>query len=176
MNNKTKIRLALLGTLILAVLAVFLDFPEYLEEKSGLDLPDFFNKFPFRLGLDLQGGSHLVYEADVSQIPENERVSSVEGVRDVIERRVNAFGVAEPNIQTTKSGNKWRVIVELAGISDINQAIKMIGETPLLEFKEQDSNPQIELTEEQKKEIEEYNPGDNLVASDSYISDDGSDY
>jgi len=155
LSQKTKIRLAGLGIFLIAILAVFLDFPQYIE-KTGLDLPDFFSK-PFHLGLDLQGGTHLIYEADLSQIPDNEQASSVEGVRDVIERRVNAFGVAEPIIQTTKAGEGWRIIVELAGISDVNQAIEMIGETPLLEFKEPNPEPTTELTEEQEQEIEDFN-------------------
>ena len=60
---------------------------------------------------------------------------ALNGVRDVIERRVNAFGVAEPVVQTTKSGDSHRVIVELAGVTDISEAIRQIGETPVLEFK-----------------------------------------
>lgn len=92
---------------------------------------------PFRLGLDLQGGTQLVYEADVTNIKEADRSSAVEGVRDVIERRVNIFGVSEPVIQVNKTVNgSYRVIAELAGVKDVAEAIKMIGETPLLEFKE----------------------------------------
>ena len=132
MGQRNKIRLAALGIFLIAIFAILFDFSGYIE-KSGVDLPDFFN-VPFFLGLDLQGGTHLIYEADISQIPKKDQDSSVEGVRDVIERRVNAFGVAEPVVQTTKAGESWRIIVELAGISDVNQAINMIGETPLLEF------------------------------------------
>ncbi len=66
----------------------------------------------------------------------------MEAVRDVIERRVNLFGVAEPVVQTQKSGNSWRLIVELAGVKDINAAIKLIGETPYLEFREESSDTQ----------------------------------
>ena len=154
-SHRNKIRLAALGILIIAVGAVFLDFPQYIA-KTGVQLPSFFN-VPFRLGLDLQGGTHLIYQADLSQIPDEDHASSVEGVRDVIERRVNAFGVAEPIIQTTKAKDTWRVIVELAGVHDVNQAINMIGETPLLEFKEQNPNPVIELTEEQQQELDTYN-------------------
>ena len=74
------------------------------------------------------------------------------GVRDVIERRVNVFGVSEPVVQTSVSGEQYRVIVELAGISDVDQAIQMIGETPLLEFKEQ--APQArELTEAERAQM-----------------------
>ena len=155
LSQKNKIRFAAASILIIAILAVFLDFPEFIE-KSGIDLPDFFN-LPFLLGLDLQGGTHLIYEANVSEIPGADQASAVEGVRDVIERRVNAFGVAEPIVQTTKTGESWRIIAELAGVHDVNQAIKMIGETPLLEFKEPNPNPQVELTEDQKKELDDFN-------------------
>ena len=113
---------------------------------------------PFRLGLDLQGGAHLVYEADVSKIDSSERDSAIDGVRDVIERRVNAFGVSEPLIQTARTGNSWRVVVELAGIKDVKEAIKQIGETPVLEFKEEAiPEPTKSLTPDQKREMEEYN-------------------
>ncbi|MFA5248805.1 MAG: protein translocase subunit SecD [Patescibacteria group bacterium] len=93
---------------------------------------------PFHLGLDLQGGTHLVYKADTSNVPAGGEADAAEGVRDVIERRVNAFGVAEPLIQINKAGeDDYRIIVELAGVKDADEAIKMIGETPILEFKEQ---------------------------------------
>ncbi|MAF14361.1 MAG: protein translocase subunit SecD [Parcubacteria group bacterium] len=151
LNQKNKIRLAVLGIFLIAISAIILDFPETIK-KSGVTLPAFFDK-QFSLGLDLQGGAHLIYEADVSQIPPSEENSAVEGVRDVIERRVNSFGVAEPIVQTTKSGDSYRIIVELAGVLDVNQAINMIGETPLLEFKEQNPNPRIDLTEEQKEQL-----------------------
>ncbi len=92
---------------------------------------------PFRLGLDLQGGSQLVYEADVKNVPEKDRADALSGVRDVIERRVNIFGVSEPVVQVNKTvAGNYRIIAELAGIKDVKEAIKMIGETPLLEFKE----------------------------------------
>lgn len=92
----------------------------------------------FVLGLDLQGGTQLVYEADVTGIAEAERLSALEGVRDIIERRVNGAGVSEPVIQINRSmQGDYRIVAELAGIKDVNEAIKLIGETPLLEFKEQ---------------------------------------
>ncbi|MFA6172035.1 MAG: peptidylprolyl isomerase, partial [Patescibacteria group bacterium] len=156
------------------VLAGFLDYPKYydqgvnwLKKTTGIALPEFY-KLPFRLGLDLQGGTHLIYEADTSAIPEKDRDDALEGVRDVIERRVNAFGVAEPVVQTTSAGASQRVIVELAGIKDVSEAIKMIGETPLLEFKEQNSDTgtaQI-LTAEQKKEMSDYNAAAKKTANE----------
>ncbi|MFH1047212.1 MAG: protein translocase subunit SecD [Patescibacteria group bacterium] len=124
------------------------------QEKIGFDpkLPSFW-EVPYRLGLDLQGGTHLVYIADMSSIPDAEQADSVAGVRDVIERRVNAFGVSEPLVQTNKSGDEWRLIVDLAGVSDISEAIKLIGETPILEFKEPNNEPPRELTAEEQADL-----------------------
>lgn len=130
-------------------------------------LPSWLNP-EFRLGLDLKGGTHLVYEADLSRVTFDQKKSAIDGVRDVIERRVNLFGVAEPLVQTVKVGDAYRIIVELAGISDVSQAIKMIGDTPLLEFKEQDLAPKPqELTSEQKKELDAYNAGARKKAEDA---------
>jgi len=103
-----------------------------INNKFSLHLPRV-KVVPFRLGLDLLGGTHLVYQADLSGVVTSAS-DAMAGIRDVIERRVNIFGVAEPIVQV--SGND-RLIVELAGISDVNQAIKLIGETPFLEFKEE---------------------------------------
>ena len=98
-----------------------------------LEKPKVFN-VPFRLGLDLLGGTHLVYEADLSQAGDFQASDAMQGIRDVVERRVNLFGVSEPVVQVSGSN---RLIVELAGISDVNQAIQLIGETPFLEFREE---------------------------------------
>ncbi len=128
-----------------------------ISAKTGqaVQLPKM-KEIPFRLGLDLQGGTHLIYQADMSQIDAVDRNSALNGVRDVIEKRVNVFGVSEPLVQTNISGDDYRIIVELAGIKDVNKAIKMIGETPLLEFKEQDDSPRT-LTDEEKTNLDEFN-------------------
>jgi len=114
------------------------NFANNLSQKTNgvVSLP-VVKDLPFSLGLDLQGGAHLVYLADVKNIPEQDRASALESVRDIVERRVNLFGVSEPLVQINHSANgEYRLIVELAGIKDVNEAIKMIGETPLLEFQE----------------------------------------
>lgn len=95
---------------------------------------------PWRLGLDLVGGSHLVYQIDLSQVAPGDRDSVVNGLRDVIEKRVNLFGVSEPQIYAATAGNKAELIVELAGIKNVTDAIKQIGETPLLDFREVEQN------------------------------------
>lgn len=107
--------------------------PSFETEKSYL------KNNPFRLGLDLSGGSHLVYKADLSLVAEGEIDNSMDALRDVIERRVNLFGVSEPLVQIQKSsfitGGEEKLIVDLPGITDVDEAVRMIGQTPLLEFK-----------------------------------------
>ncbi|MFA6257377.1 MAG: protein translocase subunit SecD [Candidatus Paceibacterota bacterium] len=99
----------------------------------------FLKKYPFRLGLDLSGGSHLIYNADVSAIAAGEVNDSMEALRDVIERRVNIFGVSEPVVQVQHggfvSGEGEQLIVDLPGVTDVEEAKKMIGQTPSLQFK-----------------------------------------
>jgi preprotein translocase subunit SecD len=113
-------------------------FNNRFSKSARITLPHIPEK-QFQLGLDLLGGAHLLYQADLSKVPDADRDDAMEGIRDVIERRVNFFGVSEPLVQVS---GKDRLIVELAGIKDVNQAIQMIGETPFLEFKEPAPNSQ----------------------------------
>lgn len=94
--------------------------------------------FETKLGLDLRGGSSLLFEADVSKIPEADREDALLAARDIIERRVNFSGVAEPNVQTIRSGSSRRISVELPGVENVEEAISLIGTTAQLEFKEYD--------------------------------------
>ena len=95
----------------------------------------------FKFGLDLVGGSHLVYEADTTNLVGAEVEEAMSALRDVIERRTNLFGVSEPLVQVEKasmlsdSERTERLIVELPGVTDLNEAIAIIGATPVLEFK-----------------------------------------
>lgn len=95
---------------------------------------------PFKLGLDLSGGTQLVYRADLSAITSNDVADSMASLRETIERRVNLFGVSEPIVQTEHAGTlagtpEERLIVELPGVTDTQKAIELIGETPVLEFR-----------------------------------------
>lgn len=95
----------------------------------------------FHLGLDLSGGTHLVYQADVSKIASADISASMASLRDVVERRVNTLGVSEPIVQTQQAQalsskeSAYKLIVELPGITDVNEAVRAIGATPSLEFK-----------------------------------------
>ena len=133
------IALALIASLVV-VGDSYNRFSDYLADKSNdiVVLPKV-KSLPFSLGLDLKGGAHLVYLADMSGIEESDRDEALESARDIIERRVNLFGVSEPVVQANKTADgEYRIIAELAGIRDVQEAIAMIGETPILEFKEQD--------------------------------------
>jgi len=119
--------------ILIIALAIALGFFVWNSEKEG-------SSYKFKLGLDLSGGTHLVYKADTSQVQSSDISSAMQSLRDVIERRVNLFGVSEPIVQIEEGGifganKEHRLIVELPGVTDINEAIKRIGETPVLEFK-----------------------------------------
>jgi protein-export membrane protein SecD len=130
-----------------------------INQSTNIGIPTL-SESGFNLGLDLQGGAHLIYQAKTDTIPDGDRASSVEGVRDVIERRVRGgLGVAEPIVQTTRVGNDYRIIVELPGVTDVNQAITMIGQTPILEFKEANTEPARDLTPAEKKQMDTFNAG-----------------
>jgi protein-export membrane protein SecD len=143
---------------VLVVLGFGLAYFDFASESKHVALLDKLNispkeslqKFSLKLGLDLQGGTQLVYKADTSKIASAREVSeSMNALRDVIERRVNLFGVAEPLVQVEQSSvlaggdRQQRLIVELPGMTDVNKAVAMIGATPTLEFKVE--RPQAEM-------------------------------
>ena len=126
-KKKTYIIVAII--FLLAFLAGNLDYPQFLK------IPHFPER-PFKLGLDLQGGVHLVYQADLSEILEKDKAKIMDGLRDLMERRVNLFGVREPVVQVQGE----RLVVELSGQVDPAEAVKEIGKTPFLEFREEKEN------------------------------------
>ncbi len=170
---RSKIRWGIGGIIALLVFSSVFVAPQafnrginWVNDTIHLGLPRVPEK-EFRLGLDLQGGAHLVYEAGISNIEESEKGAAVEGVRDVIERRVNGMGVSEPQVQTTKVDDSYRLIIELPGVTDVNQAIEMIGETPILEFKEENTEPPRELTAEESAQLTAYNDDAQRRAQDA---------
>jgi len=96
-------------------------------------------KLETKYGLDLKGGSHLLYEVDMSKIKNEDKETAHTAARNIIERRVNFFGVSEPTIQTVRSGDSYRISADLPGIQNIEEATKLIGQTAQLEFKEEAS-------------------------------------
>src|SRR5258708_4362804 len=130
---------------LLTLLAIFAVWPQKpgkcipggdaLPGNPGIHIGNFVRQGA-KLGLDLQGGTQLTLQADLSQIPAEQQSSAMQGVLNVIERRVNAYGVAEPEIQMLGAD---RIIVQLPGLKDTEEAKKLIGQTAKLEFKEQDA-------------------------------------
>ncbi len=122
-------------TILLLIVLVFLGYFVYQSQTAG----GHFQKYAFKLGLDLNGGTELTYRADVSKVVGGDISAAMDSLRTVIERRVNIFGVSEPVVQTEQAGlvsgqKDYRLIVDLPGVTNIDQAIAMIGQTPQLEF------------------------------------------
>lgn len=103
-------------------------------------------EFRTKLGLDLKGGSSLVFEADTSKVKAADLQDALVSARDIIERRVNMFGVSEPQVQTVKAGNNYRISVDLPGIEDVSQAVSLIGQTAQLRFMAEGNFDQKEAT------------------------------
>src|ERR1035437_538140 len=134
-----KVILSLVILILGAGIALFVFKSEPKLNKNFATASSFLKSHPFRLGLDLSGGTHLIYKADTSAVPARQVGDSMDALRDVIERRINLFGVSEPVVQVQHggfvSGAGEQLIVDLPGVTDVKQAIAMIGQTPLLEFK-----------------------------------------
>lgn len=127
--------------LAISVLAGFIDWP------SG---PNFFGKeIKIHEGLDLQGGTYLVYQMDISKINPGDVSAATQSTINVIEQRVNGLGVSEPVIQASKINNTSTIIVQLPGISDVGEAINLIGKTAQLKFQEESSSSQTGFADTQ---------------------------
>lgn len=162
MPTSTKVRIAAIVIVVFGVMAGFFAVSERVPALAKIPWVGKIIKH-YRLGLDLQGGTHLLYRADFTNFQGASRSDAMDGLRDVIERRVNFFGVTEPIIQVETSGDERRLIVELAGVKDIQEAIRLIGETPFLEFKEARSD------EETKAILEKRNKSEDLF-TDPYFN------
>jgi len=127
--------------LTIFILLIWIDLPENFFIKPltinwnilGITIK---KEFRTHYGLDLKGGSHLVYQADLAKIKKEDINDALEGVKNIIEKRVNFFGVAEPTVQLLKSGENYRIVVDLPGIERVDEAISIIGQTAHLTFTE----------------------------------------
>lgn len=140
--------LIILGGLLLS----FFDIPADVQKNIAPYTPQAILDSKINLGLDLQGGSQLDYKIDLRKVPEGERNIIVDGILNVINKRVNSLGVAEPNIYTSDVGDEKHLIVELAGIKDLEEAKDIVGKTIQLEFKEQKDTPEDPELEAKVKE------------------------
>jgi preprotein translocase subunit SecD len=123
---------------------------DLVTEKTALSLPKV-KELSFNLGLDLEGGAYLLYQADLEDIPGGEKNERMEGLRDLIEKRVNLYGISESSVRIREE----RLEVEIPGEHNLEDAIEVIGETPFLDFRES-SEELFEEKDKKWKEIEEY--------------------
>lgn len=145
-----KPRTALWIIIFIVVVSLFIDLPKpplnltNPQYKIGnfqippfkVNFADWFGAYPLKLGLDLQGGTQLVLETQMQNISAGDRDSALESAREVIERRVNLFGVSEAVVQSSKIGEQRRILVELPGVKDASAAASLVGQTAQLEFRE----------------------------------------
>ena len=119
----------LVGIIALTIACIWLIMPPFTaKDKDGAVL----QKGKINLGLDLQGGMHVVLRVDMSKLPVEARKDAVERAIEVIRNRVDQFGVGEMAIQRQGKDN---IVVQLPGVTDRERALEIIGKTAHLEFK-----------------------------------------
>ncbi len=150
MRREHKIRWQFAAVLLLGLVSGLIAYPQAISFfPAGYD---WLSQLQVNKGLDLEGGIHLEYAADTSNIAKDKELDALQSAEAVIERRVNAFGVGEPLVQLSKAGSENRIIVELPGIKNIEQAKALIKETPFLEFREPASDEfKAKIAEENSK-------------------------
>jgi len=138
-------RLLLLIVLLVTIFSVIINLTQSYSLNFGKlhlkspainlnSIPGLNRSFAFRKGLDLEGGTSITLKADMTGIPDSQQQDALDSAKSVIEKRVNFFGVSEPVVQTAKVNKDYRIIVELPGITDVNQAVNLIGKTAKLSF------------------------------------------
>ncbi len=142
------VRLALISAVFTLSVLIVLPRVPIVIKRWGLNVDSFIGGYIFKLpggkvvdlstfkkGLDLEGGVRITLGAKMAGIPASERQNALDSAKEVISRRINLLGVSEPNIQTVKVGDSYRIVAEIPGVSDVDQAVKLIGQTAQLKFK-----------------------------------------
>lgn len=157
-----KLLLIVVTTLVLG----FFDLPSSMQEKILPVSPQWLKDTKVHLGLDLQGGSQLDYKINLDNVPAGDRENLIEGVLEVINKRVNGLGVSEPNIYRSSVADEEHIVVELAGIKDLEQAKATVGKTIQLEFKE--PKEQVDPEEEKKSRDEAQSFLNRILAGEDF--------
>ena len=145
----------------LTILAIFVNLPNIgtlsvgpIHQKVNYNLANILRPLgvkgaiEFRRGLDIEGGTSMLFKADMSGISSSQRSDALKSAKTVIERRINLFGVSEPIVQTsTLENGESRIIVELPGVTDLNQARSIVGTTAQLSFWEEGASGSAKLEE-----------------------------
>lgn len=162
---------------LLSLFVILIDLPENVHVKTVIagrtvdftinpitvNVLGLKKEFKTKLGLDLRGGSHMVFQADTSKLKKDDVPDALNSARDIIEKRVNFFGVSEPVIQTIKSGNQYRIAVDLPGITNVEEAVKLVGKTAQLTFRTE--IPQ-KTTASQSAQFMVFSPKADLIGKD----------
>ncbi|MDD3679820.1 MAG: protein translocase subunit SecD [Candidatus Shapirobacteria bacterium] len=114
----------------------------------GIQIPTY---YPLRLGLDLAGGSHLVFESQTQDLAEDNKTRLAESLTENIRRRIDIYGVSESLVQSAWENETLRLIVELPGVENVDEAIDLVGQTASLDF---------------RRQIDEASPSAGFVATD----------
>jgi len=104
--------------------------------SPGISLGNFERSLNIKQGLDLQGGTEVTLEADMSNLAEEDRLDALDSAKEIITRRVDLYGVAEPSVKTVISQDSYRILVALPGVEDPAEALELIGQTASLDFRE----------------------------------------
>lgn len=137
---KKRPRLILFLIVLLTAVSVLIDLPKFSFGGREFSHPSINTKIFTRdlepkLGLDLAGGVQLTLAADMTNIEAQDRDSALESAKNIVENRINLLGVSEPVVQSAKTQDQYRLIVEIAGISDIDQAVSTVRKTAHLDFR-----------------------------------------
>ena len=154
---RVKPRILVWLIIIITLASVLIDLPKLPAVKFLKREVNLIN-FPLKLGLDLQGGSQLVLETQMDKIDPESRDSALESAKNVIERRVNLFGISESLVQTSKIGQDRRILVELPGLKNASAAAQLVGKTAQLEFREMIGTPSAEATDSALAVLESFKP------------------
>ena len=144
-------KITLLAVILLSGVSLLIDLPKIPlkfsyenfkidTEIGGYSLNLFGGRFvrdlQIKQGLDIKGGVRVTLNADMSQVETANQTASLESARAIIERRINSLGVSEPSILTLKSKDYSRIVVELPGVTDPQQAINELSQVAFLEFRQ----------------------------------------
>lgn len=109
---------------------------DFTISSPTLDIGNFHREVNIKQGLDLQGGTEVTLEANMSDLDAADRIDALDSAKEIIARRVDLYGVAEPSIKTVISDDHYRILVALPGVNNPDEALSLIGQTASLDFRE----------------------------------------
>ena len=137
-----KLRRNIFFIVILTALALVIDAPKNFKlanftlASPTINIGSFKRDLNIRQGLDLQGGTEVTLEANMKDIVASDRSDALDSAKEIIARRVDLYGVAEPSIKTVVSQDTYRILVALPGVTNPEEALALIGQTASLDFYE----------------------------------------